>query len=77
MSTEDRIAVLLELDPETERRLERVVVRTGRSTTELVREAVLEYLEEAEDRAVAEERLSRPERRWTLEELEHGVDLEG
>jgi RHH-type rel operon transcriptional repressor/antitoxin RelB len=76
MAREDKAGVLFELDPETERRLQEVVARTGKSQGELVREAVLDYLEEAEDRALAAERLSTPERRWTLEELERGLDLE-
>ena len=76
MARDDEAGVLVELDPETERRLQDVVARTGKGLRELVREAVLKYLEEAEDRALAVERLSTPERRWTLEELERGLNLE-
>lgn len=65
------------LDPETERRLEEVAARSGKSTRELAREAIRGYLEEIEDAALAVERLESPARRWTLEELERGLDVDG
>ncbi len=66
----------IRLDAETERRLEAMAARTGRSANEHVREAVLSHLEDMEDRELAEERLKHPARRWTLDEVERELDLE-
>ena len=65
------------LDPETEKRLEALAARTGRTKSYYVREAILEHLEEMEDRYLAIERLENPSRRWTLEEVEQDLDLGG
>ena len=60
----------IRLDAETERRLQRLAERTGRTKSYYVREALLEYLDEIEDRHIAIERLETPDCRWKLEELE-------
>ena len=65
------------LDPEIEKRLEKLAARTGRTKTYYVREAILEHLEDMEDRYVAIERLENPAQRWTLDEVEQELDLEG
>jgi RHH-type transcriptional regulator, rel operon repressor / antitoxin RelB len=66
----------IQLSPDVEQRLKAVADRTGRSESEHAREAILRYLEDLEDELTALERLERPERRWTLEELEQALDLE-
>jgi RHH-type transcriptional regulator, rel operon repressor / antitoxin RelB len=66
----------IQLSPDVEQRLKAVADRTGRSQSEHAREAILRYLEDLEDELTALERLERPERRWTLEELEQALDLE-
>ncbi|HVR97230.1 MAG TPA: ribbon-helix-helix protein, CopG family [Thermoanaerobaculia bacterium] len=68
--------VSVELGPEIEHLLEDLSTRTGRSTTDHVREAVLSYLEDLEDVTLAEERLRNPGKRWTLEEAEREFGLE-
>ena len=67
----------LRLDPETERRLEELAARTGRTKSYYAREALLEHLDAMEDRYIAIERLENPARRWSLDELEREADLEG
>ena len=67
----------LRLDPETEKRLADLAARTGRTKTFYVREAIESHLAEMEDRYVAIERLESPARRWSLDELEREVDLDG
>jgi len=67
----------LKLPSEVERRLEKAARGTGRTKTSLVREAILCYLDDLEDTSVAVERLDKPAKRWTLAELEKGLDLEG
>ena len=67
----------LELPSEVAKRLEKAARGTGRTKTSLVREAILRYLDDLEDVNVAVERLEKPAKRWTLAELEKGLDLEG
>jgi RHH-type rel operon transcriptional repressor/antitoxin RelB len=67
----------IRLPEEIERRLAELAERTGRTKTYYAREAILEYLDEIEDRYLALDRLERSGRRWTLDELERGLDLEG
>jgi RHH-type rel operon transcriptional repressor/antitoxin RelB len=67
----------IRLDPEIDKRLEDLAARTGRTKSFYVREAILEHLEEMEDRYLAIERLENPGQRWTLEEVEQELDLEG
>ena len=66
----------IRLDPDTERRLEELAARTGRTKSYYAREALLEHLDEMEDRYLAIERLENPAKRWSLEDLEADADLE-
>lgn len=59
-----------------EKRLKNLADKTGRTKTYYAREAILRYLEEMEDTYIALARLEKPAKRWTLEELEQGLDLE-
>ena len=65
------------LDPKIEKRLEDLAAKTGRTKTYYVREAILAHLEDMEDRYLALERLENPAQRWTLDEVEQELDLEG
>lgn len=65
------------LEPEIEERLTALAERTGRTKSFYVREAILAHLDEMEDRYLAIDRLEKPARRWTLDELERGDDLDG
>ena len=67
----------IRLDPEIDKRLEVLAARTGRTKSFYVREAILEHLEDMEDRYLAIERLENPSQRWTLKEVEQQLDLEG
>jgi len=66
----------IQLSSEVEQRLKVVAERTGRSEAEHAREAILRYLEDLEDELIALQRLEKPERRWTLDDLERELDLE-
>jgi RHH-type transcriptional regulator, rel operon repressor / antitoxin RelB len=70
------IMLAIQLPPDVEQRLKVVAERTGRSQSEHASEAILRYLEDLEDELIALERLERPERRWTLDDLERELDLE-
>jgi RHH-type rel operon transcriptional repressor/antitoxin RelB len=59
-----------------ETRLEKLAALTGRPKSFYVREALTAHLDEIEDTYTALYRLEHPAKRWTLEELERGLDLE-
>ena len=67
----------IRLPPEIEERLERLAKLTGRTKTYYAREAILRHLEDLEDTFLAVERLHEPAKRWTQEELEQGLDVDG
>jgi RHH-type rel operon transcriptional repressor/antitoxin RelB len=60
---------------EMETRLDELAALTGRPKSFYVREALQAHLDEIEDTYTALYRLEHPTKRWTLEELEQGVDL--
>ncbi len=64
------------LPSDVEERLEKLAHRTGRTKTFYARQAILTHLDELEDTYLALRRLRRPAKRWKLEELEKGLDLE-
>jgi len=66
----------IRLPEEIEKRLTDLAAKTGRTKTFYAKEAILEHLDEIEDRYLAIHRLENPGRRWTLDELERGLDLE-
>ncbi|MBX9893704.1 MAG: TraY domain-containing protein [Nitrosomonas sp.] len=67
----------IKLPEEIENRLAELAAKTGRTKTYYVREAILEHLDELEEKYLAIERLEKPGKRWTLDEVEKGIDLEG
>ncbi len=73
----DASMLSLRLDPDTEKRLAELAARTGRTKSYYAREALIEHLDEMEDRYIAIERLEHPAKRWSLEELEEDADLDG
>jgi RHH-type rel operon transcriptional repressor/antitoxin RelB len=58
-----------------EARLDKLAALTGRPKSFYVREALQAHLDEVEDTYTALYRLEHPAKRWTLEELENGLDL--
>ena len=67
----------IKLPEEIENRLAELAAKTGRTKTYYVREAILEHLDELEEKYLTIERLEKPGKRWTLDEVEKGIDLEG
>lgn len=65
----------IRLDPEIETRLDRLAKLTGRTKTFYAREAILEHLEDLEDTYLATQRLSRPARTFSPEEVKRELDL--
>ncbi len=64
------------LEPEVEGRLSELAAKTGRTKSYYVREAIVHYLEDMEDRYIAIERLENPGKRWSLDDLEADLDVE-
>jgi RHH-type rel operon transcriptional repressor/antitoxin RelB len=62
---------------EMESRLDKLAALTGRPKSFYVRQALAAHLDEIEEAYTALYRLENPARRWTLEELEQGLDRQG
>ena len=61
---------------EMESRLDKLAALTGRPKSYYVREALQSHMDEIEDTYTALYRLEHKAKRWTLEDLEKGLDLE-
>lgn len=66
----------IRISNDIEDRLQQLAHRTGRTKTYYAREALLRFIEDMEDEYLALSRIETPVKRWTLDELEHNVDLE-
>jgi RHH-type transcriptional regulator, rel operon repressor / antitoxin RelB len=63
-------------EPDLEQRLNAIASKSGHSTTDYLREAIREMIEDQEDIAAAEAVLKNPGRRWSMEEAARELDLE-
>ena len=66
----------IRLPEEIETRLSNLAAKTGRTKTFYAREAILEHLDDMEDRYLAISRRESFGKRWSLDELEQDLDLE-
>ena len=64
------------LEPEIEKRLERLANKTGRTKSYYAKEAIRQYIEDREDSLLADEILSRNEPTFTLEEVRRELGLD-
>lgn len=69
--------IAVRLSTEIETRIAELASRTGRTKSFYIKEAIMEHLDEMEDKYLALDRLENPGKRWTLEEMEQGIDMEG
>ena len=67
----------LRLPAQIENRLDQLAQTTGRTKTFYAKEAILRYLDEMEDVYYALDRQETPKKRWSLDDLENDIDLEG
>ncbi|MEN3943076.1 TraY domain-containing protein [Prosthecobacter sp. SYSU 5D2] len=65
----------IRLDPEIESRLQHLADRTGRTKTFYARQAILEHLDDLEDIYLATQRLERPARTYSAEDVKHELGL--
>lgn len=68
--------ITVRLGESVEKRLDELAKLTGRTKTYYIRQALEEKLEEMEDLYMAEQRVEEPQKRWSLDEIERGDDLE-
>jgi len=66
----------LRLPSEIETRLKNLALKTGRTKTFYVRQAIQEHLEDLEDTFLAQERLLKHEKIWSHEEVVRDVNME-
>lgn len=65
----------IQLDPETEARLERLAKQTGRTKALLAHEAILTHLEDLEDIYLIKERLAEPAESHSSTEVKRDLGL--
>jgi len=70
------IMLSIRLSEEIENRLAALAAKTGRTKTYYAKEAILEHLDEMEDRYLALSRLEKPGKRFSLDEMEQGLDVD-
>ena len=68
--------IAVHLPSEIEQRIADLAARTGRTKNFYIEEAILEYLDELEEKYLALDRLENPDKRWTLDEMEQGIDMD-
>jgi RHH-type rel operon transcriptional repressor/antitoxin RelB len=66
----------IRLPVEIEERLSALAAKTGRTKTFYAKEAILEHLDEMEDRYLAINRLESPGKRWSLSDMEQDLDVD-
>jgi RHH-type transcriptional regulator, rel operon repressor / antitoxin RelB len=71
-----KIMLSVRLPQDFDKRLDILSKKTGRTKTYYVREAIIEHLEHLEDVFLALDRLEKPVKRWSLEELDKEIDLD-
>jgi RHH-type transcriptional regulator, rel operon repressor / antitoxin RelB len=67
----------IRLSSDVERRLNQLAESTGRTKTFYAKEAILKYLDDMEDTYVAIDRLEKPGKRISLDNVEKELGLEG
>ncbi|MGS2717037.1 type II toxin-antitoxin system RelB family antitoxin [Eionea flava] len=66
----------IRLPEEIEIRLAELANKTGRTKTFYAKEAILEYIDDMEDKYLAINRLENHSKHWTLDEMEQDLDLD-
>ena len=67
--------IAIHLPSEIEQRIADLAARTGRTKNFYIEEAILEYLDELKEKYLALDRLEKPGKHWTLDEIEQGIDM--
>jgi len=67
----------IRLPESIEARLAELAAKTGRTKTFYAKEAILKHMDELEDKYLAINRLENPGKRWSLDDMEKEVDVDG
>jgi RHH-type rel operon transcriptional repressor/antitoxin RelB len=65
----------IRLDTDTEKRLDRLAKKTGRTKTFYAREAILKHLEDLEDIYLSTQRLQRPAKTYSAQDVKRELGL--
>jgi RHH-type rel operon transcriptional repressor/antitoxin RelB len=74
-SGKDAHMLAIRLDADIEKRLERLAKKTGRTKTFYAREAILQHLDDLEDIYLATERLRRPAKTYSAEDVKRELGI--
>ncbi len=66
----------IRLPEEIEKRLAALAAKTGRTKTFYAKEAILEHIDDMEDKYLAVTRLENPGKRFSLDEMEQDLDVD-
>jgi RHH-type transcriptional regulator, rel operon repressor / antitoxin RelB len=66
----------IRLPEDIENRLASLAAKTGRTKTFYAKEAIMEHLDDIEDKYLAINRLENPGKRWSLDDVEQDSDLD-
>jgi RHH-type rel operon transcriptional repressor/antitoxin RelB len=72
----ETVMLTIRLPEDIEARLATLAARTGRTKAFYAKEAIIEHLDDMEDKYLAITRLENPNKRWPLDTLEQGLDLD-
>jgi len=70
------LMLAISLPKDIEARLSALVAKTGRTKTLYAKGAILEHMDDMEDKYLAVNRLENPGKRWSLDEMEQDLDLD-
>jgi RHH-type rel operon transcriptional repressor/antitoxin RelB len=65
----------IRLPEDIEARLTALAAKTGRTKTFYAKEAILEHIDDLEDKYLATNRLENPGKRWTLDDMQQDLDV--
>ncbi len=65
----------IRLPEDIEARLTALAAKTGRTKTFYAKEAILEHIDDLEDKYLAANRLENPGKRWTLDDMQQDLDV--
>ena len=66
----------IRLPEDIENRLASLAAKTGRTKTFYAKEAIMEHLDDIEDKYLAINRLENPGKRWSFDDVEQDSDLD-
>ena len=64
------------LPEDIEQRLAKLAADTGRTKMYYVKQAMQQYIDEMQEHYIAIDRLEKPAKRWSLDDLENDIDLD-